>query len=229
MSQRARSIPNLRTIKALSNQSLSIDLGKSYTGTLTAWMKREPTDIIYRSFDIIDSRTISLDKAKTLDYFDAVTLKLVSGIEGKWYFDVREEIIVGQPEVVLTGTILFENSITDSIGQELTSTNTQWATNLIQLTDTPSAYLPADAGKTLQVNATSTGIEFKSAAGDLNYNHTQAASSSLWVIPHSLGKYPSVTVIDSGGSLVFGDVQYIDINNISITFTASFSGSAFIN
>ena len=39
MSYKVQTIKNLRTVKALRGQSLTIDLGKTITGTLTAWMK----------------------------------------------------------------------------------------------------------------------------------------------------------------------------------------------
>lgn len=62
-----------------------------------------------------------------------------------------------------------------------------------------------------------------------NYVHEQATSSTTWVINHNLGKYPSITVIDSGGSEVKGEVEYVDTNNVTLTFSAAFSGKAFLN
>lgn len=61
------------------------------------------------------------------------------------------------------------------------------------------------------------------------YVHTQIAASAVWSIAHGLGTYPSVTVIDSGESVVIGDVQYIDNNNLIITFSAAFGGKAYLN
>ena len=57
----------------------------------------------------------------------------------------------------------------------------------------------------------------------------QAVSSNIWKINHNLGRYPSVTVVDSAGTEVIGDVQYIDTNNIIIEFTSEFSGKAYLN
>lgn len=64
---------------------------------------------------------------------------------------------------------------------------------------------------------------------DLNYVHYQSIPSSSWVVAHNLNKYCSVTVVDSAGSYVIGDVYYSDINTVVISFTASFSGKAFCN
>lgn len=61
------------------------------------------------------------------------------------------------------------------------------------------------------------------------YIHTQSAPASVWNIAHNLGKYPSVTIVDTANSEVEGDVEYVDSNNITLRFTASFSGKAYIN
>ena len=61
------------------------------------------------------------------------------------------------------------------------------------------------------------------------YVHSQIASSVEWKIEHSLKRYPSVTVVDTGGNVVVGSVQYIDKNNIIILFTCEFSGTVYLN
>ena len=67
MSQRVQNIKNLRTLKALRGQSLTIDLGQTFTGTMTAWMKKKATDATYRSFEIVDNRYLFLSKEKSQD------------------------------------------------------------------------------------------------------------------------------------------------------------------
>ena len=58
---------------------------------------------------------------------------------------------------------------------------------------------------------------------------TQAIPSATWSITHNLGKFPSVTVVDSAGSTVEGGIQYISNNEIEITFVGAFSGKAYLN
>lgn len=65
--------------------------------------------------------------------------------------------------------------------------------------------------------------------GDLNFVFVQNLPVATWTINHTLGKYPSVTIIDSGGNVVEGDIEYINNSQIVITFSASFSGSAILN
>lgn len=59
--------------------------------------------------------------------------------------------------------------------------------------------------------------------------HNQMTASNLWEIEHNLQKRPSVTVIDSGESVVMGDITYVSDNKLIIIFSAPFSGKAYLN
>lgn len=62
-----------------------------------------------------------------------------------------------------------------------------------------------------------------------SYTHNQGTSSSTWTINHNLGYYPSVTVVDNGDNVVIGDVSYTSVNQVSISFSASFGGKAYLS
>lgn len=64
---------------------------------------------------------------------------------------------------------------------------------------------------------------------DMTYIHNQGVASDVWTVAHNLGKYPSVTVVDSAGTVVIGDVAYLDSDNIEISFCGAFSGTAYLN
>ena len=64
---------------------------------------------------------------------------------------------------------------------------------------------------------------------DQTYVHDQGYASKVWEINHNLKKHPSVTVVDSAGTVVIGDVQYVDENNVVCTFKGAFSGIAYLN
>ena len=59
--------------------------------------------------------------------------------------------------------------------------------------------------------------------------YQQLSSGSVWVINHNLGTFPSVTIIDSSGNTVFGDITYTDVNTVTLTFSAAFTGTAYLN
>jgi hypothetical protein len=65
--------------------------------------------------------------------------------------------------------------------------------------------------------------------GDLHYTHTQAVPAAVWTVAHNLGKYPSVSVVDSGGTWVVGDVSYTSPNALTVSFGAAFAGTCYAN
>ena len=229
-----KDISEVKTVKAMRGESLSIDLGKTYNGyKLEAWMKKNPNDSTYRSFTIVDDKFLFLSKSKTQDYYDIETGKLIEQIAGKWHFDVRaiptSATNSNDEQIVTKGVIYFEENVTDSTGQELVYSEREYASSFTELTDTPLEYLPSDAGKALMVNSTSTGVEFQEIIQDKNYIHDQGLPSATWSVSHGLNKFPAVVAVDSAGSVVVGQINYIDLNNIIINFNASFSGSAYVN
>jgi hypothetical protein len=90
---------------------------------------------------------------------------------------------------------------------------------------------PPIAGQVLTATSSTTAewLTPASGTGDLSYTYTQIIASSIWNVTHGLNKHPSVIVIDSAGTVVIGDIQYIDANNLILTFTGAFSGKAYLN
>jgi|TARA_B110000503_G_scaffold128722_1_gene200130 hypothetical protein len=70
---------------------------------------------------------------------------------------------------------------------------------------------------------------FTLAAGDKNFVFSQAAASATWVVQHNLNKFPSCTMVLGTGQQGYGDVTFIDENNLTITFASAESGKAYIN
>lgn len=64
---------------------------------------------------------------------------------------------------------------------------------------------------------------------DKNFYFTQTTALDTWVITHNLNKYPSATIIDSAGTEVVGNITYNSLNQITITFSGAFKGSATLN
>jgi hypothetical protein len=64
---------------------------------------------------------------------------------------------------------------------------------------------------------------------DKNFVYTQNTPSSTWTILHNLNKYPSVIVVDSANTVVEGSITYMDLNTLTISFSAQFTGSAYLN
>lgn len=71
-------------------------------------------------------------------------------------------------------------------------------------------------------------IDAKSSA-DKTYVHNQPIASATWTVNHNMSKFPSATMVLSTGQKGYGDVTYIDENNLTITFASAESGKAYIN
>jgi hypothetical protein len=67
------------------------------------------------------------------------------------------------------------------------------------------------------------------ASGDVTFVYTQLAPSASWLVTHGLGKFPSVEIVDSGGSVIIADIHYIDANNVTLLFGSATSGKAYFN
>lgn len=71
--------------------------------------------------------------------------------------------------------------------------------------------------------------ELKDKDGDKYYETAVNMPSKAWEISHNLNKYPSVTVINNDNQVVIGDVQYIDKNSLTVSFSAEFTGKVICN
>ena len=64
---------------------------------------------------------------------------------------------------------------------------------------------------------------------DKNFVFSQNVASATWNVQHNLDKFPSCTMVLSTGQQGFGDVTFIDENNLTITFASAETGKAYIN
>jgi len=56
----------------------------------------------------------------------------------------------------------------------------------------------------------------------------QAAPATTWVIMHGLNSIPAVLTIDTGNEQVYGEVAYMDDDNLTITFATPTAGVAYL-
>jgi hypothetical protein len=64
---------------------------------------------------------------------------------------------------------------------------------------------------------------------DSTFTFTQGVSSVTWNIQHNLARFPSVSVVNTNEFVIHGEVEYIDSNNVTLTFSAAFAGKAYLN
>lgn len=107
---------------------------------------------------------------------------------------------------------MFANPAETSIGQD----------NYNSLSNKPSIN-----GVELVGNKSTSDLHIDVSSHTYIYEQTQA--SNTWNISHNLNKYPSITVVDSAGTVVVGDVRYINEYRVVIQFAGAFSGTAYLN
>jgi hypothetical protein len=63
----------------------------------------------------------------------------------------------------------------------------------------------------------------------VSYTHTQGVASATWTINHNLHFQPNVTVQDSAGNIVEGEIAYNTLDSLVVTFSTAFSGEAYLS
>jgi hypothetical protein len=79
-----------------------------------------------------------------------------------------------------------------------------------------------------QLNLVSEVATLSATPGPPNsfYRFTQGTPALVWTITHPLGRFPSVTVVDSAGTVVEGEIDYLSDSQLTITFSSAFAGEA---
>lgn len=66
--------------------------------------------------------------------------------------------------------------------------------------------------------------------GDKTEEFVISNSSDTWEIEHTLGKFPSVTIVEmESGEVIVGDVVYESLSKITIRFTENVKGKVYLN
>ena len=90
-------------------------------------------------------------------------------------------------------------------------------------------FAPAPTTRPLYISDIGVIVAPVSAFLGATFTYVQTAASAFWIIQHNLGRYPAVSVVDSAGDEVEGSVIYVDSNQVTVAFSAPFSGNAYLN
>lgn len=61
------------------------------------------------------------------------------------------------------------------------------------------------------------------------YTHDQSVAARTWEIQHDLNDFPSVTVVDSAGTVFDCRVTYVDSNHCRVEMNLPIKGKAYLN
>ena len=139
---------------------------------------------------------------------DAAILTVDNGAQ-----DNHVAVFTGPNGLEGTDNLTYDGTTLDVTGQVL-------ATSIAIDGGLGTQYLMADGSVSLGTGG---------AGGDLSYEHDQPSASATWSVTHNLGKFPSVTIVDTATTTIVGNVNHTNVNSLTITFNASFAGYAYMN
>lgn len=61
-----------------------------------------------------------------------------------------------------------------------------------------------------------------------SYVHSQGSAATVWTINHNLGYHPNVTAF-AGATEIEGDIDHINANTLTITYSYAISGVAYLS
>lgn len=67
------------------------------------------------------------------------------------------------------------------------------------------------------------------SVGTIAFTYNQSTPAAVWTVTHNLGFYPNVTVVDSSGATVEGDITHVNVTQLTLTFSGGFSGLAYLS
>lgn len=62
-----------------------------------------------------------------------------------------------------------------------------------------------------------------------SYIHTQSMTSSVWEIQHDLGRKPSVSVMDTAGTVYLCNIRHLSDNACTVSLATAMNGTATCN
>jgi len=128
--------------------------------------------------------------------------------------------------LVGSNILISEQNNIDAFGHYTIDSYTSTGNNVYDLVLTN---IGGNGNVVLEKNYDFAAFTISSTSGDKNFVFEQGVPSATWTIQHNLNKFPSVTSVNNNKVQMYGEVTYIDENNLTINFSAGFSGKAYMN
>lgn len=149
------------------------------------------------------------------------------------FYTLTLEYIGGNGSIVMDHYYTLVNFYLEQGGSKVETIDTS-NTTFIDMTPTSPATGDVVITSTLSATGTPDNTKFLRgdntwAEADKTFTFVQSASSTNWSIQHNMDKFPAVVVVNNNNVVMYGNITYIDTNNLIITFSAGFSGKAYLN
>jgi hypothetical protein len=228
------------------------DISVAYTHSSYSWLTVSYVDLLQETYDIREAPTQDELVALMNTYKDQIESYKTTNPDEYERRNEEYDLVVGLYSHLIaryeTGTLDGCKPILDQILGLLPPQNpyTYKATQMLPFTlnvANNTAFIVSDGvnsdsiltGETLLVESANSGLAIAVSnnkltfTAKLGYVFTQSTPAAVWTINHDLEKYPSVSIVDSANDEVIGEVNYTSTSQVVITFSAAFSGKAFLN
>jgi hypothetical protein len=228
------------------------DISVAYTHSTKSWLTVSYVDLLQETYDIREAPTQDELVALMNAYKDQIEVYKTTNPSEYALRNEEYDLVLGLYSHLIarydTGTLDGCKPVLDQLLGLLPPTNpyTYKATQMLpfRLSTTNSTSFKLFDGTNLDSVTQGETVTFESANAGLSivvsdnkltftaktaYVHTQTVAAAVWTITHNLGKYPSVSIVDSANDEVIGEVRYTNTNQVVVTFSAAFSGKAFLN
>ena len=116
-------------------------------------------------------------------------------------------------------------AVKHGIGEPMTTTTSGTNNNVIDYNSLIN--LPKINGAVLKGEKTTNDLGLESS--DKTFVHIQSTPSAEWTITHNLNKYPSIIIVDNNFIAKMGEIKYLGMQSVQISFDQPFAGRAFLN
>jgi hypothetical protein len=82
---------------------------------------------------------------------------------------------------------------------------------------------------TSEITSTNVQDAIEEVRSRSRFVYNQPSASDTWNITHNMRFFPNVSIVDTAQSKVIGEVTYISENALTVTFSHSFAGKAYLS
>jgi hypothetical protein len=228
------------------------DISVAYTHSSLSWLTVTYTDLLQETYDIREAPTQDELVALMNTYKDQIEAYKTTNPDEYARRNEEYDLVVGLYSHLLarfdTDTLDGCKPILDQLLGLLPPQNpyTYKATQMLPFSlnvASTTSFVISDGttsdgiitGETLTFESANSGLAIAVSnnkltfTAKLGYVFVQSTPSATWTINHDLNKYPSVSIVDSANDEVIGEVNYTSTTQVVISFSAAFSGKAFLN
>jgi len=228
------------------------DISVAYTHSSYSWLTVSYVDLLQETYDIREAPTQEELVALMNTYKDQIEAYKTTNPDEYERRNEEYDLVLGLYSHLIarydTGTLDGCKPILDQLLGLLPPQNpyTYKATQMLPFAlsvANNTAFVVSDGvnsdsiltGETLLVESANSGLAIAVSnnkltfTAKLGYVFTQSTPAAVWTINHDLEKYPAVSIVDSANDEVIGEVHYTSTSQVVITFSAAFSGKAFLN